>query len=175
MPATIQERKLDRLFTILDTDNNGYIEQSDFELFAAKVIDGAGAKETPEARIVRRQAASFWSTLSEALDADGDERVSRDEFASTADLEPVLDAAIKLGVSARDVTDIDHDGRISLSEWVTLDAMLGIPRTDSEEGFHALDTDGDGFVSQPEYVRGVEQFFRSEDASAPGNWAFGKF
>ena len=175
MPAEIQERKLSRLFQLLDTDGSGFVEESDLEDFAARAIAAAGAGGSLEARIVQREAASLWQALQRTLDSDGDQKVSRDEFVSAADVNAVTDEAIKLGVVIRDITDIDQDGLISLGEWVTLDAKLGIPRSDSEQGFKALDADGDGFVSKPEYVKGVEQFFRSDDASSPGNWAFGKY
>ncbi|EWC62216.1 calcium binding protein [Actinokineospora spheciospongiae] len=175
MPAQIQERKLSRLFELLDSDGSGFVEESDLEDFAAKAIAAAGAGGSLEARIVQREASSLWRALQQTLDSDGDQRVSRAEFVAAADADAVTDGAIKLGVVIRDITDIDRDGLISLGEWVTLDAKLGIPRADSEQGFKALDVDGDGYVSKPEYVRGVEQFFRSDDEASPGNWAFGKY
>ncbi|OLR91739.1 EF-hand domain-containing protein [Actinokineospora bangkokensis] len=175
MPTAIQETKLQRLFGLLDADGNGYLEEDDFELFAAKAVRAAGAGDSLEARIVKREAAALWRALSDALDADGDLRIGRDEFLRAADIDDVVDGAVKLGVAVRDVVDVDGDGLISESEWVSLDAQLGITRTESAAGFAAIDADGDGFVSKPEYAAAVAQFFRGAEEGAPGNWVFGRF
>ncbi|MEV4896356.1 hypothetical protein AB0K48_44045 [Nonomuraea sp. NPDC055795] len=46
---------------------------------------------------------------------------------------------------------------------------------DSRKGFGRLDQDNDGYVTKAEFTKGLEKFYRSADASATGNWAFGKF
>ncbi|MEU9131159.1 EF-hand domain-containing protein [Kitasatospora sp. NPDC048540] len=175
MAGSIQERKLHRQFELLDLDGNGFIEQKDVAEFVERITEAAGAEGTPQGEAMRQGAERLWQQLQQALDTDGDQRISRDEFVSSADLHAVMTEAIKLGAAAFDVTDTDGDGRISLQEWIRMDQKIGVLRGDSEQGFNRLDLDGDGYVSRAEYVQGVEEFYRSDDPSAPGNWAFGRF
>jgi Ca2+-binding EF-hand superfamily protein len=173
--ADIQERKLMRHFDLLDIDRNGYIEQDDIVAFAERITEAAGAMGTPQSQALRKEGDRLWQSLQMQLDADGDQRISRDEFISAGDLDMIMKEAVKFGVASFDVTDTDQDGKISLAEWIRRDQKLGVAKADSQKGFQQLDHDGDGFVSKAEYSKGVEEFYMSDDDAAPGNWAFGKF
>ncbi|WP_395366928.1 EF-hand domain-containing protein [Streptomyces sp. YH02] len=175
MPSDVQERKLQRHFELLDMDRNGFIEQQDLVAFADKITESAGASGTPQAQAFRSEAERVWQSLRKALDQDGDQRVSRDEFVSAADINQVMNEAVKLGHLSFDVIDRDGDGRISKAEWTRMDQSIGIPREDSMAGFEQLDRDGDGYISRDEYTRGVEEFYRSDNPSAGGNWVLGTF
>ncbi|GGT18023.1 EF-hand domain-containing protein [Streptomyces purpureus] len=175
MTAALKQRKLQRHFELLDIDGNGFIEQSDLREFADRITEAAGAEGSPQSRALRTEADRLWQALQKTLDADGDQRVSRDEFISAADITQVMNEAVKLGKMSFDVIDSDQDGRISRQEWLRMDQKLGVAPADSEQGFQHLDMDGDGFVSKAEYAKGVEEFYRSDDPTAPGNWSFGKF
>ncbi|WP_371494338.1 EF-hand domain-containing protein [Kitasatospora sp. NBC_00374] len=175
MPDPTQERKLRRHFELLDFDGNGFIEQSDIEEFVERITEAAGAEGTPQSVRLREEGGRLWRRLQKALDTDGDQRISRDEFVGAADLNAVMAMAVELGAASFEVTDTDRDGRISLQEWIRMDRKLGVSHADSMHGFRLLDRDGDGFVTRAEYVKGVEEFYRSDDPQAPGNWAFGGF
>ncbi|MFG2640363.1 EF-hand domain-containing protein [Streptomyces sp. NPDC048370] len=173
--TAVQERKLQRHFELLDLDQNGFIEQADLAEFAGRINDAAGARDSREGMALIAEADRVWQALQKALDTDGDQRISREEFISAGDIDHVMNEAIKLGKMSFDVVDSDHDGRISLDEWIRMDQKLGVARPESTKGFQQLDMDGDGFVTKSEYAKGVEDFYRSDDPQAPGNWAFGAF
>ncbi|WP_370416558.1 EF-hand domain-containing protein [Streptomyces fradiae] len=175
MSSDVQERKLQRHFELLDMDHNGFIEQQDLVAFAERITESAGAMGTPQAQAFHSEAERVWQALRKALDTDGDQRISRDEFISAADINQVMNEAVKLGRLSFDVVDRDGDGRISQAEWTRMDQSIGIPQKDSMAGFEHLDRDGDGYISRDEYQRGVEEFYRSDNPSAGGNWALGKF
>ncbi|MFJ1704745.1 EF-hand domain-containing protein [Kitasatospora sp. NPDC088346] len=175
MPDTAQERKLRQHFELFDFDGNGFIERSDIEAFVERITEAAGAEGTPQGLRLREEGDRLWRHLQRTLDTDGDQRISRDEFVGAADLGVVLAMAVELGAASFEVTDTDRDGRISLQEWIGMDRKLGVSRADSLHGFRLLDLDGDGFVTRAEYLRGVEEFYRSDDPQAPGSWAFGGF
>ncbi|WP_158088857.1 EF-hand domain-containing protein [Thermoactinospora rubra] len=176
MATQVQERKLARHFELLDYDRDGYIEQSDLKAFAERICQAGQVEPTsPEGRAVVQQAERLWQALQRAHDKNGDQAVSRQEFVDCAESEQVLKQAIQLGVAAFDVMDRDDDDRISMQEWLSLDRSLGVNAADSEEGFRRLDRDGDGHISKKEFTKGVEEFYRSSNSAAPGNWTFGRF
>lgn len=176
MPQDVKERKLNRHFELLDLNSDGYIEHDDIMMFADRICEAAGVKpNAPQSEAFRQTGDNLWQALQKALDSDGDKRISRQEFVGSENLDAVMTEAIRLGVASFDVTDTDGDGRISREEWIRMDQRIGVARADSEKGFRQLDQDGDGYVTKEEYSRGVEEFYRSSDPTAPGNLAFGKF
>ncbi|MFI6604515.1 EF-hand domain-containing protein [Nonomuraea sp. NPDC050536] len=176
MTTPIQERKLARHFELLDYDRDGYIEQSDMKMFAERICQAAGVAPTaPKGRKVMQQADMLWEMLHQSMDHDRDHQVSREEFVDAADMPSVMTEAIKLGIAAFEVMDQDGDGKISMAEWTKMDQRLGVDPAESRKGFGQLDKDNDGHLTKAEFTKGVEEFYRSDNASAPGNWAFGKF
>ncbi|MFD6877298.1 MULTISPECIES: hypothetical protein [unclassified Streptomyces] len=50
---------------------------------------------------------------------------------------------------------------------------LGASPADLKVAFAKLDTDGDGTLGREEIRRATEEYYTSEDPTAPGNWLFG--
>ncbi|MEU6999809.1 EF-hand domain-containing protein [Nonomuraea sp. NPDC046570] len=176
MSTEVKERKLARHFELLDFDGDGYIERSDIRSFAERICEAAGTTpNSNEGKKIMQQGDKLWKALQRSLDHDGDQQVSRNEFVDSAGSDPVMKEAIQLGVAAFDVLDQDRDNKISRDEWTRMDQRLGVSMQDSRKGFDQLDKDSDGYVTKAEYTKGVEEFYRSQDPAAPGNWAFGSF
>ncbi|WP_326953610.1 MULTISPECIES: EF-hand domain-containing protein [unclassified Amycolatopsis] len=178
MSQDLLERKWSNFFRHFDADGNGFIEHEDFVQRGAQVAAAFGyASETAAAQAVTSGFQRVWESLVGNLDADGDGRVSREEFTGGMTVfagedryqdlfQPAIDALLAMG-------DADGDGQLSRSEWVRLQVGYGTPETDAEYTFGLLDTDGSGYLSHDEISAATRQYFTSTDADAPGNSLYG--
>ena len=133
----IRPRKLDeyhRIFGFIDTDRDGNLSTKEF------VEDG---------RYLTRQARQG---IFRASDANADGVVSQEEYVTNR----IITDEAKTILSGMDE---DSNGRVTRKEFV---ARSGLPRELSETVFGKFDTDGNGELVVPEYLR------------VWGRWARGK-
>ena len=72
-----------------------------------------------------------------------------------------------------DFFDFNKDGVISINEYVDMFMAYHIPIKYSAKAFIKLDRDGDEEVTKDELLTATDEFFKSNDPKAPGNWLFG--
>jgi len=177
----LQRRKMAHLFTLLDVDDDGTIDRMDYTASADRLVTAFGhAPGSPECQLVRDRYNTLWEAVTLPMDSDGDERVDVSEystgmerFVTTAD-EGYLTHIAPVANAFYDLMDVDGDGRITRTEYVRM--MASAFRLSEEAGstaFDQLDLDGNGTLSRDELHVANEQFFRSADENAKGNWVFG--
>ncbi|MFF3666442.1 EF-hand domain-containing protein [Microtetraspora malaysiensis] len=177
----LQLRKMAHLFALLDVDDDGAIDKMDYSASADRLVNAFGfAPGSPESQRVRARYARLWDEVTLPMDTNGDERVDLTEFTAGFDrfvtqpeegylrhIAPVADAFY-------DLMDTDGDGRITRTEYLRMaGSAFRMSEPNSLSAFERLDLDGNGSLSRQELHRANEQFFRSPDAQAPGNWLFG--
>lgn len=177
----LQRRKMAHLFTLLDVDDDGTIDRMDYTASADRLVTAFGyGPGSPECQLVRDHYNTLWEAVTLPMDSDGDERVDVSEystgmerFVTTAD-EGYLTHIAPVANAFYDLMDVDGDGRITRMEYVRM--MASAFRLSEEAGstaFDRLDLDGNGTLSRDELHAANEQFFRSADENAKGNWVFG--
>jgi Ca2+-binding EF-hand superfamily protein len=177
----LQKRKLAHLFALLDVDDDGTIDRMDYTASADRLVAAFGyAPGSPECRLVRDRYARLWETVTLPMDTDGDERVDVEEYSSGMDRfvaaadEGYLTHIAPLADAFYDLMDVDGDGRITRTEYVRMMASaFRLSEDDGSAAFDLLDLDGNGSLSRDELHTANEQFFRSPEESARGNWVFG--
>jgi Ca2+-binding EF-hand superfamily protein len=180
MSTTLLDLKLDRAFGHLDVNANGHVEHDDIVAQVARLV--AGFRETPssaKSKAVANGFEDFWQSLLVAVDADGDRRLTREEWnvgmvrAFVDDdsgfdrhLRPAVEAVLRLA-------DADGDGQLGFEEFRILQKAFCTRPGDAREAFGHLDADGDGKLTVEELISAARRYYTGQGGAA-GDWLFGK-
>lgn len=175
MISEFHKAKLKVHHRVLDADQSGFVEEKDFEIFAENFAKIRGyTVGSPQHSDLLSKFRTVWENYWAPADADGDGKVSADEFCQA------LDSAISSGNTSDelmpalfDLVDQNEDGTISLDEHKMFFIALGIDAEQSLVVFAKLDTDRDGFLSKEEFLQAGRDFFFADEKDAPGNWFWG--
>ncbi|MGW2366739.1 EF-hand domain-containing protein [Streptomyces sp. NPDC001667] len=142
-------------------EGDGVISQEEYAARAERVTRASGrTKDDPLVVTALTAGQRAWASM----DANGDGKVTFDEYAAWAGAEafdtvcePVLGALF-------DLVDTDKDGALDLPEFTSLRTALGNPAGSIASAFDALDTDGDGYVRRADYLASVRAHVSGEDS-----------
>ncbi|OWA51035.1 hypothetical protein BV898_15537 [Hypsibius exemplaris] len=177
--SDFQTQKLLHLFrTFFDTDHNGTVEKSDFDMVGDKICKLRGwPVGSAEYVATHQRLAAVWDGIS-VHDIDHDGHISEAEW-----LKLWADAIAKKDKTdawIRDyqefmfkAQDISGDGTVDEEEFATLYACLGMPAQQCKEAFNKLTLGGNGIVTKDIFQQRFQEFIASDDKSAPGNYLFG--
>ncbi|GHJ43046.1 calcium-binding protein [Catellatospora sp. TT07R-123] len=128
---------------------------------------------------VREGYLALWRALVAKMDADGDGRISEEEFLTSVGRSIVVrpdgfDNHLRpLAEALMGLTDTDGDEQVSPNEFTALFGALGAAGGDAAHAFSVLDRDGNGHLSTEEIIDAIREYYTSPDPDAPGNLLFG--
>ncbi|MEV4245129.1 EF-hand domain-containing protein [Streptosporangium canum] len=112
-------RSADQFFAeVLDQTGDGYLAWPDLAAMAREIATRLDLDEQAEERLYNAYAA-WWRELQANLDADGDGRVTRQEYAASAASLP-SSGLVKIADVLFDATDVDDDQTIDAQEYQAL-------------------------------------------------------
>ncbi|MFJ8075462.1 EF-hand domain-containing protein [Streptomyces sp. NPDC096176] len=165
MDSAEYERKIASRFAAFDQDGNGYIDREDFSSAAAKLL----AEFSVTARSVKGQdlysgAEAFWQGMAGIADVDGDQRVTRQEFATSA-VKRLRDNPKRFGEIARPflhavIRVADEDGRgVTPAAVERVLGALGVEAGVAARAAAALGTDDDGRIDEEEALAAFAAYY----------------
>ena len=178
MLTDFQQRKITRLFHLLDNDNSGFVDAADLDRVARNLAGAIGAKpgSRPYATLQARYGG-LWRVVADA-DGNSDGRVTLREWLKAND--EMLDSPARydevigqLVDQVFDLLDADHDGSVTVGEYSSWLAASHVTADVAEEAFRMIDLNADGIISKDELTHIFLDFYYSDDPQAPGNWLFG--
>ncbi|MFG3497755.1 EF-hand domain-containing protein [Streptomyces sp. NPDC047928] len=170
MSLTAYQDKMAHRFDRFDRDGDGVVTETDFEELAHSILADFGqSPTTPKGRALLDGARRLWAGFAELADADGDGRITQEEFirAATDHLrgdEKRFSRVVRPWAGAViDVADTDDNGEVTVGEWERmLVAMRATPERARDKAA-ALDTDGDGRISLEEVMRSAVRLYATDE------------
>ncbi len=183
MLSAFQETKLRLFFNLLDYDKNGFVEPRDFQSIGENMcLMLELAPGDPAYQEINAACIKVWDDLYMYVDKNLDDRASIYEWLLYADErivnceKAVYDKYVNKVVHHIFVLfDQNKDNFISLHEYLNLFMAFRLEVRHSAKAFIRLDLNKDNLISRNELYAGVEEFFRSDDMDAHGNWLFGSW
>ncbi|UGY91014.1 aldehyde dehydrogenase family protein [Streptomyces gobiensis] len=172
--------KIDVCFGHIDADANGSLDREDLFTLGARLLAEFGESATsPKGTQLMDGMVRFWNAIAAAADADGDGRLTPEEyrtgmkgaFITSAEgfaqaFRPMLEAVCGL-------LDTDGDGEVDEKEFQAWQRVFRTAPEDRAAAFRALDADGSGKLSVDELLDAMHQYYTSTDPGAPGNALYG--
>ncbi|MCS0605811.1 EF-hand domain-containing protein [Streptomyces sp. LP11] len=170
MATTEATDRVRLVFSLFDADGNGYIEPADFELMGDRVAAAVPAADEAAKDRLLGAFRRYWDTLVTELDANGDGRISPEEFTAIvlnpqrfdATVDEFADALATLG-------DPDGDGHVTRPDFVALMTAIGFERPNIEALFDAFGPDGGDRVAVSAWADGIRDYYRPEKSGIPGD------
>ncbi|MDT9687127.1 EF-hand domain-containing protein [Streptomyces sp. P9(2023)] len=173
-------RRLRRLFTVLDTDGDGYVTWSDHRRVVEAYATAYGlAADDPRIQALERAYWAQWLGLL-TQSVPGRERLDQDGFVAAhravgydSDRPELLE---NLAAAIFRIMDTKGDKRVSGDEFTAYLAVWGVSDDEGAEVFRHLDLDRDAYVSQREIARSLRAFhLHNDNLNTPGGIFLGVY
>lgn len=175
MATEMQKKKWANMFKMFDINEDGKIEQTDFDQFAERMAKMRQAEMSSPP--FGNMLAGFTGLLQAFEQMTGSKSISLDQwvgFWSNVAQNPEMYQTIRQtsGVIFS-VLDADGDGQVSLEEYRKLCGVMRLEPTYADGIFAKLDLNQDAMISMDELMTLADQYFVGDDPNAPGNFFFG--
>ncbi|TDT31594.1 Ca2+-binding EF-hand superfamily protein [Streptomyces sp. BK208] len=170
VPTTEATDRVELVFSLFDADGNGYLERADFDLMGDRVVAAVPAARQAVKDRLTGAFRRYGETLLTELDANGDGRVSPEEFTSVVLNPQRFDAVVDEFAEALAATgDPDGDGFVARPEFLALMIAIGFARPNIEALFDAFGPDGEDRVRVSTWADAIRDYYRPEKSGIAGD------
>ncbi|MBL1111018.1 EF-hand domain-containing protein [Streptomyces sp. 110] len=163
-------KRVAHVFSLFDVNGNGVLEADDFDLMANNVIEAAPDADEAAKDAMRAAFRQYWTTLAMELDANGDGKITYEEYAARVLSPERFDSTI--GVFAEALAalgDPDGDGLIERPAFVALMRAIGFERANIDATFDAFGPSGLDRIQVAIWVAGIKDYYAPDKAGIPGD------
>ncbi|MEW2570656.1 EF-hand domain-containing protein [Streptomyces sp. NPDC047070] len=158
------------VFTLFDADGNGVLESDDFDLMSGRV-----AAAVPGADEARKQAMqdgfrSYWHTLAGEADADGDGRITYDEYrACVLSPERFSGAIEEFAAGFARLGDLDGSGTVARPAFTGMLRGVGFELPNILALFEALGPDDADRIDVAAWEAEIRNFYAPDQGGIPAD------
>jgi Ca2+-binding EF-hand superfamily protein len=181
MLSEFMSKKLTKYFHLRDLDQDGFVEQEDWERSARNLAEIRGWKPgSPEYADIVAKHVKIWAAFWKPADQDNDGKVALDEYLTLTDTlhkggSFALNVILDLFGAIFDIIDRDADGQITFQDYALYFKAWGLEEDLAQQAFSQIDLSGDGSVSRSSFVQFSSNFFMSDEPNLPGSQLFGPY
>ncbi|MGK5496866.1 EF-hand domain-containing protein [Streptomyces sp. URMC 125] len=163
-------RRAALVFSLFDADGNGVLEPGDFTLMADRVAAAASGSDQAAKDAMRAAFRQYWTTLAAELDADGDGRITLDEYTACVLSPERFQATVATFAEAlAALGDPDGDGFVERPVFMALMRAIGFERANIDTLFDAFAPTSDDRVRVETWVAGIKDYYAPDKAGIPGD------
>ncbi len=181
MLTALQQKKQTHLFKLIDIDNNGLMEADDWVAIGQRLTTERGIqKGQQEYDRIQQAVQGIWKDLSPFIGAKQADKATPEEWSKFIEEKVIsVDDATYAGYVNKvvkgifTILDVNRNGAIDAWEYILFMKCMGVKDGPAHDAFTVLDNNGNGVLDEEELIKGVEEFFKSDDWHSKGNSLFG--
>ena len=164
---------------VMDQTGDDRIDAADLQAMAHNACWQLELDERQEAAVYAA-FDTWWQHIRTTMDTDNDGRVDRAEFVTAmlagTDQDPdYLAGGLHIALRALfHAADTDHSGHLCADEYRALFAGPHTHPAELSHGFRQLDTDGDGRITEAEFLHAFTSYFTAHTDNTAGNQLLGR-
>ncbi|QKW26050.1 EF-hand domain-containing protein [Streptomyces seoulensis] len=158
------------VFSLFDADGNGCLEADDFDLMGERVVAAAPKADDAAKGALLASLRRYWTTLLAELDANGDGRISPEEFEACVLSPERFEATIdEFARALSAIGDPEGDGFVDRPDFVALMTAIGFRRANIEALFEAFGPVAGDRIPVEVWAEGIRDYYRPEKAGIAGD------
>ncbi|MGV4925573.1 oxygenase MpaB family protein [Streptomyces sp. BHT-5-2] len=164
---------------VLDQTGDGHLTAADLQAMAHNVCWQLELDESREAEVYAG-FDTWWQHIRSTMDTDGDDRVSLGEFTTAMlagiDRDPdYLHQGLHTALRALfRAVDTDGSGLLGPDEYRVVFGGSRVHPAELNHGFRQLDADGDGQITEEEFLRAFTDYFTARADTVAGTQLLGR-
>lgn len=162
------------VFALLDANGNGSLEADDFELMASRVVEAASESGDAAKNAMVAAFRRYWTTLATELDANGDGRITFEEYSACVLSPERFDETVgDFAESLAALGDPDGDGLIDRPVFMALMTAIGFDPANIDALFDAFGPSDADQIEVTTWVVGIKDYYGPDKAGIPGDHLVG--
>lgn len=186
--SNFHQRKMIRYYYVLDADRDGHIEKEDYVSCGLRLAEQRNQTQGSAGYSATiKLFEDAWDELCRYADTSGDSEIEMDEWLSYrediyhgygANREVLEDPAAereRIGEHMLAMMDSDGDGFVNVDDFTKFYIACRLPEDLAANMFKLLDVSKRGHLTREDVILRFDEFVRSDEPDAAGNWFFGPF